>query len=133
MSPEVEHSWEVSFNQGDANAVAALYAADAQLVMSGAALIRGVTDMCCAIEEETNSGVKARIYAEQNVGAGGIAYVYGTFPVLRSERGPEVERGAYAEVRRRRGGGWKIEFDVNAPGVPIAATAALDPEDVSKH
>jgi len=61
VSPEVEHSWEVSFNQGDTNAVAALYAADAQLVMSGAAPICGVTDIYCAIEDMINSGVKVRI------------------------------------------------------------------------
>ena len=41
VSPELKHSWEINFNRGDAAAVAALYAPDAQLVMSGSEPPRG--------------------------------------------------------------------------------------------
>jgi ketosteroid isomerase-like protein len=119
VSPELKHSWEVSFNRGDASAVAALYAPDAQLVMSGAAPIRGVANIERAIEDMIKSGVKVRIDAEQNIGAGDIGYVYGTYIVRRGEGGPETERGAYVEIWRRRNGAWKIDLDVNASGAPL--------------
>ena len=43
---ELKHSWEVSFNQGNSAAVAALYSEEAQLVMSGAAPMIAPTVSC---------------------------------------------------------------------------------------
>lgn len=123
VSPQLKHSWEVSFNRGDAAAVAALYAPDAQLVMSGAAPVRGVANIQRAIADMISSGVKVRIDAEQNIGAGDIAYVYGKYVVQRGEGGPETERGSYVEVWRRRDGEWKIDLDLNAVGAPTTALA----------
>jgi ketosteroid isomerase-like protein len=124
---ELKHSWEVSFNQGDSAAVAALYSEEAQLVMSGAAPIRGKAAIRKTVDDMIKSGVKLRIGAAQNVGSGDIAYVYGPYSVFEHEGGREVESGTYIEVWRRRAGGWLIDLDVNAVGVPVAAQPQPSP------
>jgi uncharacterized protein (TIGR02246 family) len=119
VPPELKHSWESSFNQGNAKAVADLYAPDAQLVMSGAPPIRGPADIRRAVEEMIKTGAKVHIDVETNVGAGDIAYVYGTYTISDGEAGRETERGSYVEVWRRRDGAWAIVLDVNAVGEPV--------------
>ena len=116
VPPELKHSWEVSFNQGNAKAVADLYAPDAQLVMSGAAPIRGAAEIQRAVEEMIKTGAKVHIDAETNVGAGDVAYVYGSYAISDGTGGRETERGRYLEVWRRRDGAWAIVLDVNAVG-----------------
>jgi uncharacterized protein (TIGR02246 family) len=115
---ELKHSWEVAFNRGDSAAVAALYSRDAQLVMSGSATARGRQAIRAAIDNMVKSGVKVRIGAEQNVGSGEIAYVYGPYSVLERDGGRSVETGSYVEVWRRRAGVWQIDLDVNVVGLP---------------
>lgn len=119
VPPELKHSWEVSFNRGDAKAVADLYAPDAQLVMSGAAPIRGSADIRRAVEAMIKTGAKVHIDVETNVGAGDVAYVYGSYMIADGAGGRETERGSYVEVWRRREGAWAIVLDVNAVGEPL--------------
>lgn len=118
VSPDLKHSWEVSFNKGDADAVAALYSPNAELVMSGSPTVRGRDAIRAAIDNMIKSGVKVRIGAAQNVGAGDIAYVYGPYTVLERDGGRNIESGSYIELWRRRGGVWQIDLDVNAAGPP---------------
>jgi uncharacterized protein (TIGR02246 family) len=116
VPPQIKHSWEVLFNQGNANAVADLYAPDGQLVMSGSAPIRGTADIRHALEDMIKADTEVRINVEKNIGAGDIAYVYGTYSILERKSGRETERGSYVEVWRRRNGVWAIDLDVNAAG-----------------
>jgi uncharacterized protein (TIGR02246 family) len=121
VSPELKHSWEVNFNRGDGAAVASLYAPDAQLIMSGSEPVRGAAAIRAAIDSMIKSGVKVHIDSSENVGAGDIAYVFGTYSVLDPEHQQTVERGSYVEVWRRRNGEWKITIDINAAGAPVRA------------
>jgi uncharacterized protein (TIGR02246 family) len=120
VPPDLKHSWEVAFNRGDSAAVAALYSQDAELVMSGSSTVRGREAIRAAIDNMAKSGVKVRIGAEQNVGSGEIAYVYGHYSVLERDGGRNVESGTYIEVWRRRAGVWQIDLDVNAVGLPTS-------------
>jgi uncharacterized protein (TIGR02246 family) len=125
VSLELKHSWEVSFNKGDAAVVAKLYSEDAQLVMSGSAPVRGRAAIRSTVEEMIKSGVKVRIGTDQNVGSGDLAYVYGHYSVLDHEGGKSVEEGTYVELWRRRAGTWLIELDVNSVGAAASpATSA---------
>jgi uncharacterized protein (TIGR02246 family) len=126
VPPELKHSWEVSFNQGDAKAVADLYAPDARLVMSGAPPIRGTAEIRRAVEEMIKTGAKVHIDAETNVGAGDIAYVYGSYTISDGKVGRETERGSYVEVWRWRDGAWAIVLDVNAVGEPLQPKTIVD-------
>jgi hypothetical protein len=53
---ELKHSWEVSFNRGDGSTVAALYSEEAQLIMSGAAPIRGKAAIRAAVDDMIKRG-----------------------------------------------------------------------------
>jgi uncharacterized protein (TIGR02246 family) len=123
---ELKHSWELSFNKGNAKAVADLYAPDAQLVMSGASPIRGPADIRRTVEEMIKTGAKVHIDVETNVGAGDIAYVYGSYTISDGKVGRETERGSYVEVWRRRDGAWAIVLDVNAVGEPLHPKSIVD-------
>ena len=109
--------WEVFFNRGDPAAVAALYARDAELVMSGVPPVRGRDAIGAAIAAMAHSGVKVRIDTERSAATGDLAYFFGPYRVLRQQR--VVERGTYLEVWRRYGRRWLIELDVNAAGAPV--------------
>jgi uncharacterized protein (TIGR02246 family) len=117
-----KNSWEESFNRGDAAGVAALYAPDAELVMSGEAPIRGRAAIRAAIGKMLHSGVKVRIESDRAAAAGGLAYFYGPYEVS-SDRGV-VERGTYLEVWHHYGERWLIELDVNATGSAIISGSA---------
>lgn len=112
-----KRSWEVSFNQGHASAVAALYAPDAQLVISGEARVRGRAAIRNAIDRMLHSGVKVRIGTDRAAAAGDLAYFYGSYEISSGEK--VVERGTYLEVWHRYGTQWCIKYDVNAVGAPI--------------
>lgn len=123
VPPELKHSWEANFNRGDAGAVAALYAPDAQLLMSGSEPVVGPAAIRAAVESMIKSGVKVKIDTSQNVGAADIAYVYGTYSILERAGGREAEHGTYVEVWRRVDGVWKITIDINATGQAVATEA----------
>ena len=123
VAPELKHSWEVSFNKGDAGAIAKLYSDQAVLVMSGSKPVQGRDGIHKALEDMIESGVKVQIGSVQNVGTGDLAYVYGPYSVLEHEGGRVVESGTYVEVWRRREGTWQIDLDINSTG-PVALPAA---------
>jgi uncharacterized protein (TIGR02246 family) len=112
-----KNSWERSFNRGDSAAVAALYAPDAELVMSGSAPVHGRESIRAAVDKMLRAGVKLRIETARAEAAGDLAYFYGPYSVSGA-RGV-VERGTYLEVWRRTGTRWRIELDVNATGEPV--------------
>ncbi|MCX7057106.1 MAG: nuclear transport factor 2 family protein [Proteobacteria bacterium] len=128
VPPALKHSWEVNFNKGDGAAVTALYAADAELMMSGSETAKGTAAIAAAIEAMIKSGAKAHILSIQNVGAGDVAYVSGTYTIDDGKGGPLMERGGYVEVWRRIDGAWKIVIDINAaaplPTIAPATAAA---------
>jgi uncharacterized protein (TIGR02246 family) len=116
VAPELKHSWEVSFNKGDADAVANLYSDQAVLVMSGSKPVEGRDGIHKTVGDMIKSGVKVQIGSAQNVGSGDLAYVYGPYSVLDHEGGREVEKGTYVEIWHRRAGTWQIDLDVNSAG-----------------
>jgi ketosteroid isomerase-like protein len=133
VPPDLKHSWEVAFNRGDADAVAALYSPNAELVMSGAAPVRGPSAIRAAIDDMIKARLKVHISSEQNVGNEDVAYVYGPYSVVDKAGGRVVETGAYLEVWRRHQGIWQIDLDVNAVGPPIAPAATTSTSGAAAH
>jgi uncharacterized protein (TIGR02246 family) len=111
-----KRSWEDSFNRGNAAAIVALYAPDAELVMSGAAPVHGRAAIRAEVDKMVQSGVKVRIDTTRARQVGDLAYFYGPYSV--SAKQGVVERGMYLEIWRRHGEQWLIELDVNATGAP---------------
>lgn len=126
VPPELKHSWETSFNRGDADAVVALYADDAELVMPGASPVHGLAAIRSAVSDMIKSGVKVKTDTTRNVGSTDVAYVYGTYVV--SDAGAKVvEQGRFVETWERRAGSWKITVDINTAG-PIEPGASPSTE-----
>jgi ketosteroid isomerase-like protein len=115
-----KRSWEEHFNAGDSAAVAALYAPDAQLVLSGEAPIRGRAAIRAEIDKLEQSGVRVSIDTAKAEKVGDLAYFYGPYSV--SSRQAVVERGTYLEIWRWHNRQWLIELDVNAVGAAINPT-----------
>lgn len=124
VPPALKHSWEVNFNRGDAAAVAALYAPDALLLVSGSEPVRGAAAIRREVETMIRSGAQVHIETAENVGSGDVAYVYGTYAVKQGPDGKEIDHGTYVEVWRRRAGEWKITIDINASSLPPAPAAS---------
>lgn len=122
VPPDLKHSWEVAFNRGDADAIAALYATDGELIMPGTEPVRGRDAIRAAVVDMIHSGVKLEIGSEQNVGTSEVAYVYGPYRVADAA-GHVVERGRYVETWRKHDGRWQIAVDINTAG-PAAASPA---------
>jgi uncharacterized protein (TIGR02246 family) len=123
VPPELKHSWEVSFNKGDAASVAALYTPDAQLLISGEKPAIGPIEIQRVVQEMIDNGLKAKIDTTQNVASGEIAYVKGTYVVWKGEVGAQVEQGGFVELWRRQDGTWRIFLDVNASVIPRSAVS----------
>ncbi len=121
VPPERKHSWEEAFNRGDADAIAALYAPDGQLLMPGSEPVRGPAAIRAAGTDMIRAGGKVQIGSDQNVGAGDVAYVSGPYRVTNAA-GQIAEQGHYVEVWRRTAGVWLITLDLNVPG-PAPAPA----------
>jgi uncharacterized protein (TIGR02246 family) len=119
VAPELKHAWEVSFNKGDAGAIAKLYSDRAVLVMSGSKPVQGRDGIHKVLDDMIKSGVKVQIGSVQNMGTGDLAYVYGPYSVLEHEGGGVVENGTYVEVWRRRRGAWQIDLDINSAGPAV--------------
>lgn len=116
--------WEVFFNQGNPVAVAGLYSQNAELVMSGAAPIRGREAIGAAIVRMAQSGVKVRIAVDRSAATGDLAYFSGPYWVLRQQR--VIEHGTYLEVWHRYAGQWLIDLDLNVTGTPIIPDRGAD-------
>jgi uncharacterized protein (TIGR02246 family) len=119
----------VKFNKGDGAAVVALYAPDAELIMSGSETAKGTAAIAATVEAMIKSGAKVHIDSAQNVGAADLAYVSGTYTVTDGTAGSVIERGGYVEVWRKTDGVWKIVTDINAaaPLAPAVTSAPVPP------
>ncbi len=126
VAPERKHSWELYFNQGNAEGVVQLYAPDAELVMPGAAPAHGREAIRGVVQQMIDSGARVKIGSAQNIGAGDLAYVYGPYTVFDKPAGRAIESGKYLEIWRRRNGAWLIDLDVNV-AAPPATTAGAAP------
>ena len=110
--------WEQAYNDKDADAVAAIYAEDAQLLPDGAPAVNGRA----AIREHYANEIATpwamiSVESDANGVAGDWAWRSGTWSV---ETAPPVS-GKYLEVWHRTAEGWRLHRDIanlDAPEAP---------------
>ncbi len=124
-------NWEKAYNGGDAKAVAALYAADAQLLppstpgMSGpAAILEYFTK---DIAGSRSTGAVIVLNPKPDVGVSGNAgWESGTYKV--TVKGAVVEEGKFLSVSRKKNGKWLYIRDTwNADASPAPCTSVASP------
>ena len=110
--------WEQAYNDKDADAVAAIYAEDAQLLPDGAPAVNGRA----AIREHyaneiATAWAKVSVASDANGVAGDWAWRSGTWS---AEFAPPVS-GKYLEVWHRTAEGWRLSRDISNSDVPPEA------------
>ena len=121
----VADGWPKSYNEKNADSLAALYTEDARVYPPGGAMVSGRA----AIREYfasdiANNWVQTTVAHEESGVAGDWAWRTGTWSAATTP----VLTGKYAEVWRRTPEGWRIHRDIwNADAAPPAAPADTPP------
>jgi uncharacterized protein (TIGR02246 family) len=118
-------NWEKAFNDKDAEAVAALYTEDGQLLPPGPAVVNGrsaIKDFWA--NDIATSNTSLAITADTTGVGGDWAYRAGSFRATGAD-GSTAATGKYIEVWRRTADGWQLHRDIwnTDQAAPAAASA----------
>jgi ketosteroid isomerase-like protein len=117
------------YNAGDAAAVAALYAPDAEVMPPGAPALHGQAEVRAFLEKDVaemqKAGVSLHIAQKDEVTVSGkTAWHCGTWSAT-DKAGKVVDAGSYLEAWRESGGKWLIARDIwNSDRPPAPAPTA---------
>ena len=123
-------AWFKAFNAGNADAVAASYAADAVVMAPGAPPASGAAAIKELIAKEIAGAKSAGVTLAQGkindvAIKGDMAWHAGTYSAIKD--GKTVDTGAYMEVLRKKGGKWLIMRDIWNSSTPPTPPAAAPP------
>jgi len=111
--------------KGDGAAMAALYAADGQVMPAGSNPIRGTEAIQKFWQGVLDSGIATvELKTVEVFGHGPIATEVGAYK-LRDKAGKELDHGKYIVVWRRVEGQWKLLLDMFSTNVPPPKELAL--------
>jgi uncharacterized protein (TIGR02246 family) len=125
----INQTWVKSYNAGDANTVAGLYAENAVLMPPGAPAARGSAAIRAFMVKEIAASAKAgavfSLGAKPDVGASGdLGWESGTYAV-KVKSGATVETGKYLSVYKKKDGKWLLIRDTwNSDAPPAPASPA---------
>ena len=123
-------TWEKAYNAKDADALAALYTEDGQLLPPGPAVINGrpaIRDYWA--NDIASSNMPLAITADTTGVGGDWAYRSGAWRAIGADGAPAAT-GKYIEVWRRTPNGWQLHRDIwnaDEAAPPAAAPAATNP------
>jgi len=130
---EVESHYFDLYNHSDAAGVAALYAADAVVMPSGAPVVRGRAAiqafMTKGIGEMKQRGLTLKLGAIDGVGVSGdLGWISGIWSAVNGA-GAVVDGGAFIDVHQRGSGDWLIVRDIwnSDRALPAPPAAAVPP------
>ena len=110
---KLNDAWSAAFNNGDAGAVAAMYADDATVLPPGAPMVKGATAIkdLWAGEAKALGDIKLTTVELHTMGEV-MAYEIGTVTAKTKATPPQDVAGKYVVVWRRSGTSWKIAADI---------------------
>jgi uncharacterized protein (TIGR02246 family) len=113
----IDESWARAATAGDANAVGALYAADATVMPPGMASVKGEAHKFWS-DFFGSMNVQAELSTTAVEGRGDLAFATGTYRMTLTPKKPgakpyPTEEGKYLEVLKKQAdGSWKIAYDI---------------------
>ncbi|CAN5150518.1 hypothetical protein BH24PSE2_BH24PSE2_07110 [soil metagenome] len=118
-------AWEEAFNNGDLEALVALYADDARILSPEDAMAEGHAAVESAFRPPIDAGATIDLQQVEIDAAGELGYQVGTF-TDRSADGKSQGSGKFIEIWRRTDSEWKIVNDIwNTDPSPESGTANL--------
>ena len=106
--------------RGDSAGLAALYAADAQVLPAGSEPIRGRDAIGKFWQGALDSGIaEIGLKTVEVFGRGSTAAEVGQY-ALRDKSGKEIDHGKYIVIWRHEGGKWRLLRDMFSTNVPPA-------------
>ena len=112
-----DQAWEKAYNAGDAAALTALYAKDAQVMAPGAETTAGSSAIQAFFTEDIKGGAKMALTLEDVVGFGDYAVETGKY-VATSAEGKHLDHGKFLSVYKKTDGGWKLYRDTWNSSMP---------------
>lgn len=104
--------WENAFNAGDAKAVAALYAKDAERLPYQAPIIIGPAAIAANITQTRDQEiVKIDLELDKSEAEGKMGWAHGTY-ILTNAEGATVQTGKWMNVSKKVEGKWVIQADI---------------------
>jgi ketosteroid isomerase-like protein len=111
-------AFSAAFAKGDANAVAAIYSANGQILAEGSDPVKGTADLTKFVQGVFDKGVASVLLTTlEVVGQGRYATEVGSY-VLKDKAGMEIDHGKYMELWRLEKGVWKLHRDIFNSSVP---------------
>jgi uncharacterized protein (TIGR02246 family) len=114
---KVDKAWEKAYNAGDATAVTALYAKDAQIMPPGADAASGTKAIQALFAADVAQGAKMALTQKDVTGFGDYALETGTF-VATAKDGKHLDHGSFMTFHKKVDGGWKIYRDTWNSSMP---------------
>jgi uncharacterized protein (TIGR02246 family) len=121
-------AWEAALDRGDAAAVGAFYAEDAEALPPNMPRVSGrkaITELMAGMIAQ---GLKIKLTVGSEAFDGALAYKSGDY-VLTDKDGNEVDRGKWVEVWQRRDDKWALVRDIWNSDLPPAPAPPPPPAD----
>ncbi len=109
-----------AFHARDANAIARLYATDAELMPPNSDVVRGRDAIRALWQQYIQTGVRDVRLSTSEVHEGeDLAFESGRYEII-GESGESVDKGKYIVIWRQEGGTWKLHRDIWNSSMPAA-------------
>ncbi|MEO8161401.1 MAG: nuclear transport factor 2 family protein [Arenimonas sp.] len=118
-------AWEAALDRGDAAAVGAMYAEDADVLAPNMPRVSGrkaITELMAGMIAQ---GLKIKISIGSETIDGALGVKSGDY-VLTDKDGKEVDRGKWIEVWQRRNDKWELVEDMWNTDLPAPASAPAE-------
>jgi uncharacterized protein (TIGR02246 family) len=107
---KVGEAWQAAFNAGNADALTALYTADARLLPPSSEPVAGGAAIKAYFTAQMAGGPKFALTQAEVMGFGDFAFESGKW-VATAADGKHLDHGSYVTLFRKVDGAWKLHRD----------------------
>ena len=107
---KADQAWQTAYNAGDAAAIAALYAEDAEVMAPGHETVSGRAAIQDFFKQDFAQGAKNTLTTSEVLSGGDYAISMGGY-VATAADGSHLDHGTYMTVFKKVDGAWRIYRD----------------------